>query len=77
MDMTNKLENMDLDREEIRRQRVFRVFALLSYFLAFFYIKRICLEAGWFQNWMTSRLRILNRCSAMSFPIPPVPFLET
>ncbi|MBE5853776.1 MAG: DUF4173 domain-containing protein [Lachnospiraceae bacterium] len=54
MDMTNKLENMDLDREEIRRRRVFRVFALLSYFLAFFYIKRICLEAGWFQNWMNA-----------------------
>ncbi|MBQ5376206.1 MAG: hypothetical protein IIU45_04985, partial [Lachnospiraceae bacterium] len=54
MDMTNKLENMDLDREEIRRRRVFRVFALLSYFLAFFYIKRICLEAGWLQNWMNA-----------------------
>ena len=54
MDMTNKLENMDLDREEIRRRRVFRVFALLSYFLAFFYIKRICLEAGWLQSWMNA-----------------------
>lgn len=54
MEMTNKLENMDLNREEIRRRRVFRVFALLSYFLAFFYIKRICLEAGWLQSWMNA-----------------------